>query len=69
MAYRSSSASSGSATVPVPAGAAIDDIAILVISIDNTAAVVETGDWPTGFVELAQQDITRDGQTVAGLAL
>lgn len=65
MALRSTSSSTSSLTVPVPASAAIDDIAIIVATVDTAAAVFETADWPAGFAELAQADVTRDGQTCA----
>lgn len=68
MAYRSSSAgSSGGSPVStsVPAGAAIDDIAILTINADNANAATYT--WPSGFTEIAASAITHDlhGQAAA----
>ena len=60
MAYRSSSVSvtngqGTSGTVPVPTGAAIDDIAIIGASIDNAAG--QTFNWGTGFTELRDTDL------------
>lgn len=68
MAYRDSTTASGNSDTPsvaVPAGVAIGDIVILACAIDALAAVFETGDWPTGFTELAEVDITTDGQSAA----
>lgn len=68
MAYRSSSANTGvtvNPSVSVPAGVAADDIVILVVSVDNVAEVFASGDYPAGFSELAEVDVTTDGQTVA----
>lgn len=68
MAYRSSSNNSGSGTNPsvgVPASVATDEIIILLCSIDAQAAAFDPADWPTGFTELDETDITHDGQTFA----
>lgn len=53
MAYRSSTSAGGSTTtvtVAVPAGAATDDIAILVVGVDEFQA--QTITWPSGFTQL-----------------
>ncbi len=68
MAYRSSSTGSGNGFQPataVPAGAASGDIMILAATIDASAAVFDTGDWPTGFTELSEVGMTLDGQRAA----
>ena len=67
MAYRDSTVGTGSSATPscaVPASVAIDDIVILVASIDSSAAVFDTGDFPTGFTRFADTNITADGQSV-----
>lgn len=67
MAYRSSTAASGDSTTPsttVPASVAANDIVILVVCVDS-AAVDFTGKYPSGFTELADVDITLDGQSAA----
>lgn len=68
MAYRDSTTNSGSSATPsvaVPAGVAADDIVILVATIDASAANFQAGDWPTGFTELQEADITTDGHSAA----
>lgn len=70
MAYRSSSNTTGSTTtitLPVPTGAATDDIAIIAVNVDNQPHGTWT--WPTGFTELAGTNGTAiaspDGHTQA----
>lgn len=66
MAYRSSSTNSGASATPsvgVPAGVQAGDIVIVTINIDATGAAVDPADLPASFVELAETDITFDGQT------
>ncbi len=66
MAYRDSTSATGNSATPsvaVPAGVAADDIVIIAISYDLTAAAVDPADLPTGFTELAETDITADGHT------
>ena len=49
MAYRDSTSGSGTSATPsvaVPAGVAIGDIVVLVVSADGNNPVVEPGDWP-----------------------
>lgn len=68
MAFRSSSSNFGGGTNPsvsVPTGVATGDIILLKCSIDASAAVFDTADWPSGFTELAEGDITHDGQSFA----
>ena len=68
MAYRDSTFGSGTSATPsvaVPAGVAIGDIVILVVSADGNNSIVEPGDWPAGFTELAEVVLTNDGQVVA----
>lgn len=68
MAFLSSTITSGSGTNPsatVPASVVADTIIILLASIDASAAVFDTGDYPSGFTELGETDITHDGQTAA----
>lgn len=67
MAYVDSTTATGASDFPsvaVPTGAQANDIAILVATVDNTTTTFETGDWPTGFVELAEVGLTMDGQRV-----
>jgi hypothetical protein len=65
MAYRDSTTNGGQDTLPtvaVPSGAAINDIAILVLSLDS-AATDPTADLPSGFTELVDTSVaTPDGQ-------
>lgn len=67
MAFRSSAQSTttgnaSSGTVPVPSGAAINDIAIVVVSVD--ALGPETFTWDTGFTQLYNTSIAApDGHT------
>jgi hypothetical protein len=66
MAYRDSTTASGASATPavaVPTGVAADDIVILAATIDSTAAAFDSGDLPTGFVEMVELDLTGDGQT------
>jgi hypothetical protein len=49
----------------VPSGVAAGDIVILVCTIDASAAAFDAGDYPTGFTELGEVDLTGDGQSVA----
>lgn len=68
MAYRDSTTASGNSATPsvaVPAGVQIGDIVILACAIDVLAAVFDTADWPTGFTELAESDVTADGHSAA----
>jgi hypothetical protein len=68
MAYVDSTNATGNGSTPsvaVPAGVAAGDIVILACAIDVQAAVFDTGDWPSGFTELAETDITADGHTAA----
>jgi hypothetical protein len=68
MAYRDSTTATGFSTTPsvaVPSGVAAGDIVILVAATDNVAAVFETADWPSGFTELAEVDLTLDGHSAA----
>lgn len=68
MAYRDSTTNSGSSNAPsvaVPSGVAIGDIVILVATIDASAANFQAGDWPTGFTELQEADVTTDGHSAA----
>lgn len=53
---------SGTASTTVPAGAAIDDIMLLAINIDNSAT---TFTWPAGFTQLGISHPSADGQTSA----
>lgn len=67
MAYRDSTTGSGSSATPsvsVPSGVVADDIVILVAAIDSSTADFQTGDWPTGFTELVDANITADGHSV-----
>jgi hypothetical protein len=64
MAYRDSTSNTGDSNVPlvaVPAGVQINDIVIISLTTDTTGAVVDPGDFPTGFTELAEQICTADG--------
>jgi hypothetical protein len=67
MAFRSSAVSvtngnGNSGTVPVPAGAATDDIALIFLSVDSGNA--QTISWPANFTQLRSTTIaTPDGQT------
>lgn len=68
MAYRDSTTATGNSQTPavaVPAGVAADDIVLLAAAIDITAAAFDPADWPTGFTELAEADVTLDGQSMA----
>lgn len=68
MAYVDSTSATGNSDTPsvaVPTGVASGDIVILACAIDAQAAVFDTGDWPSGFTELGETDITADGHTVA----
>lgn len=68
MAYRDSTTAGGWTTTPsvaVPSGVQSGDIVILVACVDATASDFETADWPTGFTELADVDITTEGQSAA----
>lgn len=69
MAYRDSTTGSGNSDTPsvaVPSGVASGDIVILTATIDNTAAVFDTGDWPTGFTELQEASMDSvDGHQAA----
>lgn len=70
MAYRSSSVADLLATttisVPVPAGAAINDIAILVINLDNTGHGTLT--FPAGFTTLFTTTVSGPDQHTQALA-
>lgn len=66
MAYRDSTTATGTNATPavaVPAGVQINDIVIVTLTVDASAAAVDPGDLPTSFVELAEQDCTADGST------
>src|SRR6187549_796764 len=66
MAYISSSNSSGTSTTPavtVPAGAAIGDIVIMCVTVDDQTRTFNTH-WPTSFVNMVDQALTFDGQKV-----
>lgn len=66
MAYRDSTTASGASATPsvaVPAGVAIGDIVILACATDASAADFQAADWPTGFTELEDSNITADGQS------
>lgn len=68
MAYRSSSTNSGNSATPsvaVPTGVQIGDIVLIGTSIDNSSAVFDSGDYPTGFTELHDVDVTADGHSVS----
>ena len=73
MAYHDSTTGSGASQTPAVAvpnagGAsplAADDIVILVATTDNVDAVFDAADWPTGFTELGEVNLTGDGQSVA----
>lgn len=73
MAYHDSTTASGAnqtpaVAVPNAGGAsplAADDIVILVATTDSVDAVFDTADWPTGFTELGEVNLTGDGQSVA----
>lgn len=68
MAYRDSTTNSGNSDTPsvaVPAGVAADDIVILFCAIDTAAADFETADYPTGFTELHDVNLTLDGHSVS----
>jgi len=68
MAYRDSTTASGNSDTPsvsVPAGVASGDIVVLVAAIDASAAVFDTGDYPSGFTELHDVDVTFDGHSVS----
>jgi hypothetical protein len=65
MAYRDSTTATGNSTTPsvaVPAGAAIDDIAILKVNFDNSTGTVG---FPAGFTSFATLRCTADGHTTA----
>jgi hypothetical protein len=42
-----------------------DDIVILVATLDDATSAFDSGDWPTGFTELGEVDLTGDGQSLA----
>lgn len=68
MAYVDSTTGTGASATPavaVPSGVQSGDIVILVASIDQVDAVFDTADWPTGFTELAEVNLTEDGQSAA----
>ena len=73
MAYHDSTTASGAnqtpaVAVPNAGGAsplAADDIVILCATTDSVDAVFESTDWPTGFTELGEVNLTGDGQSVA----
>lgn len=73
MAYHDSTTASGanqtpSVAVPNGGGASplqADDIVILVAATDDVNAVFDAGDWPTGFTELGEVNLTGDGHSVA----
>lgn len=49
----------------MPASVAAGDIVILVAAIDAQTANFQAGDWPTGFTELQEADVTTDGHSAA----
>jgi hypothetical protein len=66
MAYVDSTTASGTSSAPavaVPTGVQADDIVILALQTDSTSSVINPGDFPTGFTELVEVDVTNDGQT------
>lgn len=66
MAYLDSTtngANSATPSVTVPVGAASGVIALGAIGIDSQPDQVDPADLPSGWVELAETDITFDGQT------
>lgn len=68
MGYLSSTTNAGNSATPstaVPAGVASGTIILLACSIDNTAALFDPADWPTGFTELSEVGTTADGQRMA----
>jgi hypothetical protein len=68
MAYRSHAYGTGTSATPsvaVPSGVASGDIIILVTTIDSSAADFETGDYPSGFTELHDVNVTAEGQSVS----
>jgi hypothetical protein len=68
VAYLDSTSATGNTTTPnvaVPTGVAAGDIVILAATIDSTTAAFDTGDWPTGFTELAEARPTADTQQIA----
>lgn len=69
MAYKASSnnaASSNAPSVPVPAGAAAGDIAVIVLASDDTGWNLSQagGRWPTGFNVVMDADVTTDGESI-----
>lgn len=67
MAYRDSTSGSGSSATPsvsVPSGVETGDIVILIAATDTAAADFETADWPSGFTELVDANITADGCSI-----
>lgn len=46
-----------------PAGVTTNDIVIIAVGFDATAAAFDPADLPSGFTELAETDITADGHT------
>lgn len=69
MAYVDSTTNQGAGetnlSVAVPAGVQANDDVILVVAVDFSTATIEAGDWPTGFLELDEVQLTGDGQRVA----
>src|SRR5262245_16040026 len=68
MAYRDSTTASGNSDTPsvsVPAGVQSGDIVILVATIDAAAAAFDPGDYPSGFTELHDVDVTFDGHSMS----
>lgn len=66
MAYRDSTSNTGNSATPsvsAPAGVANNDIVIIAIGIDSSAAAVDPADLPSGFTEFNETDITADGHT------
>lgn len=49
--------------VPVPAGTAIDDIVILVVTSESGAMSGFAGLWPSGFTQLDDKVLLTDGET------
>jgi hypothetical protein len=69
VAYRSSTSGTGTSTTlatTVPAGVQADDIVLLATTFDSNTASF-SGKWPTGFTQLANGNLTADGQAY-GLA-
>lgn len=68
MAYIDSTTNQGQSATPsvaVPTGMAAGYEVILACAIDALDAAFDVGDWPTGFTELGEVDLTGDGHSFA----